>query len=598
MITSKDPSVRLALNIIAEHFGDIVRCVGEALVRSERCTLRVLKQRLDEDRADAIRDRTPLPAATTMEHIHQALGVLLQHHCLDVLMPTAKELEGMNTSRVLLRYRLRVDTCLERIRFQRYLQKADAKFGEWGRRIVLMLGVHGKLTFDQLRSDTLGNHLAGNMADQEGGKVRLKMAKKDESFRETKKALMEMIRTHHIVRLQPLNLTKPSPPPNAAPIKKGMDFLTEAERAAKVNPAPLGATSASTANRKSSAKSQLGHLKVKRRRKVSDDDIEEDDPMMVDQSGSGIRAKKEPGLEESPPRKKAKQDKLTSRDPDIDPAAIWCLGSQQFMRDFRHDAMTMLVKNKFKDNEGVQAAMRAITKVTASKEVKDNEQMGAPFTIQELTHHMPQVRNKTPSHGDLRRYLHTLVSEHLMVKTSMPPELNEPDQYQLDIGHHMMLLRRKSLHSMLVERYGDGGARIFQVLLEKKYLEQGTISESCMMPPKECREKLYQLYRDRFVSLQEVSKRGDHNPSTTIYLWSVKSDQVQRTLLDLLHKGILNVRMLRKVLKERESSTLDNKKRITSDEEIKKYNKVLEKLDRLDLSQCKLDDSLMLFKDF
>jgi len=67
----------------------------------------------------------------------------------------------------------------------------------------------------------------------------------------------------------------------------------------------------------------------------------------------------------------------------------------------------------------------------------------------------------------------------------------------------------------------------YQVLLAKKYLDQGQISELAMMSPRETRERLYQMYRDQLVTFQEVPKRADHNPGNTYYLWTIKVDQVR-----------------------------------------------------------------------
>jgi hypothetical protein len=38
----------------------------------------------------------------------------------------------------------------------------------------------------------------------------------------------------------------------------------------------------------------------------------------------------------------------------------------------------------------------------------------------------------------------------------------------------------------------------------------------------ETREKLYRLYRDHLVSLQEVPRQPNHSFSNTIYLWTVQ----------------------------------------------------------------------------
>ena len=90
------------------------------------------------------------------------------------------------------------------------------------------------------------------------------------------------------------------------------------------------------------------------------------------------------------------------------------------------------------------------------------------------------------------------------------------------------------------------------MLLAKKYLDQGQISELAMMSPRETRERLYQMYRDQLVTFQEVPKRADHNPGTTYYLWTIKIDQVvthftcnrNETGSDHLYRGYVHAVMM------------------------------------------------------
>jgi hypothetical protein len=49
--------------------------------------------------------------------------------------------------------------------------------------------------------------------------------------------------------------------------------------------------------------------------------------------------------------------------------------------------------------------------------------------------------------------------------------------------------------------------RIIELLEGKSYLDQQTIGEMTIIPAREARERLYSLYRDKWVDYVEISKR-------------------------------------------------------------------------------------------
>ena len=48
-----------------------------------------------------------------------------------------------------------------------------------------------------------------------------------------------------------------------------------------------------------------------------------------------------------------------------------------------------------------------------------------------------------------------------------------------------------------------------------------------MLPVKDTRTILYRLLKGNYVTLQEVSKTGDHNPQRTFYVWRVDIPKVR-----------------------------------------------------------------------
>lgn len=104
-------------------------------------------------------------------------------------------------------------------------------------------------------------------------------------------------------------------------------------------------------------------------------------------------------------------------------------------------------------------------------------------------------------------------------------------------------IKLKNAESIIENKFGIVGSRIFRLLILKKQLEQKHVAELAMIPVAEARTLLYRMFTDRIVQLQEVSKSQDHNPSRTYYLWNVNLGIAFDRMLDVLFKTVRNLRM-------------------------------------------------------
>jgi len=71
----------------------------------------------------------------------------------------------------------------------------------------------------------------------------------------------------------------------------------------------------------------------------------------------------------------------------------------------------------------------------------------------------------------------------------------------------MNMSKQRIAESIIQDKLGYLGLRIFKLLLIKKRLDQKQISELCMVPLKETLECLYGLLRLNYVQLQEFPKK-------------------------------------------------------------------------------------------
>lgn len=68
-------------------------------------------------------------------------------------------------------------------------------------------------------------------------------------------------------------------------------------------------------------------------------------------------------------------------------------------------------------------------------------------------------------------------------------------EYAVRFESILNYLRRKTLHQIALKSFDVLTARILELLLKTKYLEQGKISEMIIMPAQDAKKRVYQLFR-------------------------------------------------------------------------------------------------------
>nr|XP_006823774.1 PREDICTED: DNA-directed RNA polymerase III subunit RPC3-like [Saccoglossus kowalevskii] len=126
--------------------------------------------------------------------------------------------------------------------------------------------------------------------------------------------------------------------------------------------------------------------------------------------------------------------------------------------------------------------------------------------------------------------------------------------YVINIYKAIKSLCIAHIESVVQERFGSKCYRIFRLLLLKQHLEQKQVEEFAMIPAKEAKELLYQMFSEHFVSVQEIPRTPDHAPSRTFYLFSVNLNQVCRMLLERCYKTNANL------IARREHDTYENRR--------------------------------------
>ena len=108
---------------------------------------------------------------------------------------------------------------------------AKCRFGEEAAQLIGALSLYGKLTYKSLVDDAVF-HFSSNLkkqqeedhVDPEAPAAELSSERMEQIRQKIEDVASKMIQERYLTRVQPLDLETPSPNPDQAGIKKGMDF--------------------------------------------------------------------------------------------------------------------------------------------------------------------------------------------------------------------------------------------------------------------------------------------------------------------------------------------------------------------------------------
>lgn len=175
------------------------------------------------------------------------------------------------------------------------------------------------------------------------------------------------------------------------------------------------------------------------------------------------------------------------------------------------------------------------------------------------------------------------------------------------------------IESVIRERYGSKSLRIFKVIMDKSQLEQKQIEEFSMIPAKDCKSLLYGMLNDGMLGITELSKTVDHAPSRTYYLFYVDVYLICKKLLENAYKSMANLMIKREFLTSENKRLIEKSKKIDgiieslqlqgaeqveidevksmiSDEELKMLNSFNDHVNRLELAETQLEESITLIE--
>lgn len=536
---------------------------------------------------------------------------------------------------------------LYRLRFPTFIEQAKKSFGLEGEVIMEEMLVHGRVRMDQSLESMAYNlaeqkHQQSEAAEEEISEVEL-----EESRALIRTIFVEMAKKRYISRVHPLDLKVPEQeeqPDFPASITRGNDTVSSSnangERVAtgKRGGAPTnGAASAAGANDKAEDDGITVRGKKKKTTTAPSNAIPVELQMMLE--ADDARKKEDENEAEFEPdsvratkkRKLTKRAKLPTRGAtassvstgsgeDTDAAVasgngamaeqslVWRFGVDQLMRDLRHQACIKFATENINNVAGV--IVSAMLKHSSPHEREKDEPTSFPVTARELFG-MAEVKGALPKDSkDTWRLLLNYITVMCRDKSGMVMKVAQESfdatqaragdggQYVVHMKKIVDFLKQATTHSYVQEKFGVQSARIVRLLMEKRQLEQKTIGELALLPSNDARRRLYELFKENLVKMQEIPKRADHNPAFTVFCWSVDVPRMEKRVAERIELSLCKLRARRKMEAEQNKELIARSDALVEANDLAKFDKLSRALDRLDRALIQLDAMLMLYRDF
>nr|CCA16234.1 PREDICTED: similar to Polymerase (RNA) III (DNA directed) polypeptide C (62kD) putative [Albugo laibachii Nc14] len=610
----------LILNIIESDFGQTAKLIAQGILRSDGLKLPGIIEYVQ---------RTVKPTQISMSEIKCSLLKLLQHNMLTFkpVAPTTnkKKSEQMSHTTSNACYYIDISEVLYRLHFPRFIDLAKKKFGDAGEIIMEEILVNGRVRMDE-SIELMSYRLAESRLKKENSEDASSISERElqDSRELVNFNFVEMAKNRYISRVHPVKMTLEQQK------SKSIDLMAE-EQSGNKNQRGANNMIKSEISTESLADEHGIAVRVKKEKKnVRGSNLpvelmmllESQDMAMVESDEAEFvgtvnpPAKKRSRLSKraklpkhgaTPYHTQTKADNQSNSEID-EKTPIWRCGTDQLLRELRHDACVRFAMENVNHVAGV--IVSAMLSHSMSHERESNEPTSHPMSAREI-YKVDEVKQALPKEIKdtwrlLLNYLAVMVRDKSGMVTRVGAEKadsattqgGDGGQYVVHMKNITDFLKQATMHAYIQDKFGVQSARIVRLILEKRQLEQKSIGELALLPLNESRRRVYDLYSDKFIHLQEIPKRSDHNPVHTMYTWSVNTFHIERVIRERVQDSICKLRSRRDFIANDNKELIARSNQLVEENDLEKFDKLSRSLDRLDRSLLQLDENLMLYRDF
>lgn len=216
-------------------------------------------------------------------------------------------------------------------------------------------------------------------------------------------------------------------------------------------------------------------------------------------------------------------------------------------RILRHEAFLDMVVHTVRENSKMVAAcFRAILSLIRKEDDSFEGEQSVPVQRDAI---LDEMRSQTPSAAEM------VTVDHLNEALDVLQEERYGfvsriglSSFVVEIRKMSQLLKQRAVEQLILKRHGTPGLRIFRLLVDKGSVEQRQLLELAMLPGTTARERLYAMFKDGYVVVNEIPCSSDYKSSRSFFLWSVNMKQLFKNVLCHAYKATLNMLLRLKTL--------------------------------------------------
>ncbi|KAF2073065.1 hypothetical protein CYY_005620 [Polysphondylium violaceum] len=253
--------------------------------------------------------------------------------------------------------------------------------------------------------------------------------------------------------------------------------------------------------------------------------------------------KKRNGLEYTISSHEDDQQKLINDEKKV----LWMVNYEQFITEFKLKACYDYVveKNNVQSGQLFMAMIKLCKKSIRSNSDTLTSCVYGENILGQYNEHLEE--NTRMDKLQFEKYLTLMQASRPSIVTKMQTKSKQSTStdlgaYQVNIGNIIGVVKQKLVESIIKQRFGDNGLRVFKLLLIKNLLEPKQIADMAMIPIKECKTLLFNMMQKSIIRLQEVPRSSDHFANRTFYLFFVDMNTIIRNSIDDIFKSIHNTR--------------------------------------------------------
>ncbi|KAH9079226.1 hypothetical protein EDB83DRAFT_2341490 [Lactarius deliciosus] len=325
----------------------------------------------------------------------------------------------------------------------------------------------------------------------------------------------------------------------------------------------------------------------------------------------GLKSK---GHVSSRPSKRIKVSDENAVDDDV----YFRVNYAKFNTHIRNKLIEAAARERF--NDGAASVLKATLKATESKQKTITDIRSDPTTaanISMLLEHDHALASglvlntrKPKNIALVKAYLNMLAFVDNPTPTGRASSfvsLNGSKVY-VEFGIIASRLRRRVLEAVTRERHGDEGVRILRLLIDSGKVDEKQISKLTMIAPKDVRPLLSAMSAESLISIQEVPKSADRNPTRMFFLWYVDLPKACSVLLGNLYKTVYNInvrkqaeteeRGIKAVSEKRERSDVSQNEGLLTRNERETLREWESRIEKLTVLEARVEEVVFILNDF